>query len=304
MNSLYKNKFYLNSKELTPQKLDHFIRSIEEERDQLKVKNDSLQNELKNKLGKNAHHQNNQNHQNHQTHQNHQNHHSHQSNHQSHHQNSLMHNTPSAPHHSDPLKKSDEFLTVIRQRDDLQLALERFEAHMSEIQANVRTVTRERDNALKESLELRQELDSLRNSLASEDDISGNGINLQVMKKLEVERNTAQDRYRELQTVKDSLEERYKAHEKRHFEERARLEQELEDLNAKLSSALSDSTEYETRVDNLLAEREALTTRTRQLEQALDNNDKHITVLNRQIETGKVNIVQLETRLDEYRVVL
>ena len=167
----------------------------------------------------------------------------------------------------------------------------------------MRTVTRERDNALRESLELRQELDSLRNSLASEDDISGNGINLQVMKKLEVERNTAQDRYRELQTVKDSLEERYKAHEKRHFEERARLEQELEDLNAKLSSALSDSTEYETRVDNLLAEREALTTRTRQLEQALDNNDKHITVLNRQIETGKVNIVQLETRLDEYRVV-
>lgn len=59
---------------------------------------------------------------------------------------------------------------------------------------------------------------------------------------------------------------------------------------------------YEARVDNLLAEREALTTRTRQLEQALDNNDKHITVLNRQIESGKVSIVQLEQRLDEYRL--
>ena len=110
-------------------------------------------------------------------------------------------------------RKSDEFLAVIQQRDSLQTALERFEAHMSEIQTNLKIVRTERDNALKESYNTRQELDKLRSLVISDNEAktAANQVDISnvVLKTLEQERDQALECQRQATNNKETLEQRY-----------------------------------------------------------------------------------------------
>lgn len=124
-------------------------------------------------------------------------------------------------HHNSALKKSDEFLksdflAVVKHRDSLQLALDRFEAHMTQMQATVRVLQKERDNALSETYNVRQELDQLRSVVVSnglEDKVSNSdnksakdkSLTDVVLKKVEEERDAAIETSRIAMNDKDSL---------------------------------------------------------------------------------------------------
>ena len=207
---------------------------------------------------------------------------------------------------SSPMKKSDEFLTIVKQRDSLQIALERFEAHMSEIQTNVRILTKERDNALAETFNVRQELDLLRGQI-----VEGTGgqipnetkvdLGKSVLKKVEEERDIAMENSRQSMNAKESLQARYASQEKRYIEEKANLTQEIEDLNNKLATAIEDRNLFETNLANTTTEKESLEIRVSQLENALQNSETHIEAMQSQLETLKNQLKKTENRVEEFR---
>ncbi|KAM6945724.1 testis-specific gene 10 protein [Aplochiton taeniatus] len=126
-------------------------------------------------------------------------------------------------------------MRVLRERDEMQNMVDKYERRLSEIQANVKVLTGERDKtsmhyqqAQEEIATLRREVLKSKSSRATKGTVTAQSI----LKRVEVERDESMaDLYR-MSNERDSLRERLKICQETAISERAHLEQRVEDLQS------------------------------------------------------------------------
>ncbi|XP_031414283.1 testis-specific gene 10 protein isoform X1 [Clupea harengus] len=127
-----------------------------------------------------------------------------------------------------------ELMRVLRERDEMQGALEKYERHLSEIQANVKVLTADRDKTSMYHQQAQQEIAALRREVMQSRSMrssSKGGVTPQrILKRVEAERDEAQADLQRMTTERDSLRERLKINQETAISERAHLEQRVEDL--------------------------------------------------------------------------
>ena len=139
-----------------------------------------------------------------------------------------------------------ELYEVRKERDELQSLLDKFERHMSEIQANVKVLTTERDNMSGLYEETKEELTRLRREVVRSPKSPKTSLAAQaVLRRVENERDDAISELRKLTTERDTLRERLKIATETQLAERARLEQKVEDLDEALRGRVSDQEDLE-----------------------------------------------------------
>uniref|UniRef100_A0A673YHY7 Testis specific, 10 n=1 Tax=Salmo trutta TaxID=8032 RepID=A0A673YHY7_SALTR len=128
-----------------------------------------------------------------------------------------------------------ELMRVLRERDEMQNMLDKYERHLSEIQANVKVLTADRDKTSMHHQQAQQEIASLRRevlkSKSSRAAKSSVTVSAQsILKHVEAERDEAKVDLHRMSTERDSLRERLKICQETAISERAHLEQRVEDL--------------------------------------------------------------------------
>ncbi|KAI4882073.1 hypothetical protein NFI96_028332 [Prochilodus magdalenae] len=126
-----------------------------------------------------------------------------------------------------------ELMRVLRERDELQNMLDKYERHLSEIQANVRVLTAERDKTTMHYQQAQEELADLRRMLMRSKTSRGPKCSVtaqSILKRVEAERDEAMTDLHRMSTERDSLRERLKISQETAISERAHLEQSVEDL--------------------------------------------------------------------------
>ncbi|KAJ8003814.1 hypothetical protein DPEC_G00152310 [Dallia pectoralis] len=130
-----------------------------------------------------------------------------------------------------------DLIRVLRERDEMQSMLEKYERHISEIQANVKVLKADRDATRMHNEQAQEEIASLRRevlkSKSSRATKSSVFVSAQsILTRVEAERNQATADLRRMSTERDSLRERLKISQETAISQRAHLEQRAEDLQA------------------------------------------------------------------------
>ncbi|XP_007889340.1 testis-specific gene 10 protein isoform X1 [Callorhinchus milii] len=157
-----------------------------------------------------------------------------------------------SPVHSPPVKGGSyesELICIIKERDDLQNMLNKYERHMAEIQSNVKVLTAERDQNKLFFEQAQEELDRLHRDGVKAPRCPKNSLTAQdILRRLECERDEAAADLRRMITERDSLRERLKISQEAAINERAHLEQRIEDLKSSLHSLESERLEHRSRL--------------------------------------------------------
>ncbi|XP_067841935.1 testis-specific gene 10 protein isoform X2 [Heptranchias perlo] len=157
-----------------------------------------------------------------------------------------------SPLRSSPVKGGSyesELICVIKERDDLQAMLNKYERHMAEIQANVKVLTAERDQSKLLYEQAQEELTRLRRDAVKSPRSPKNSLTAQdILRRLECERDEAVADLRRMTTERDSLRERLKISQETAINERAHLEQRIEDLKASMHTLESERLEHRSRL--------------------------------------------------------
>lgn len=180
----------------SPSRMDTFVKTIEEERDYYKKELENLQKTFKRRYSPS--------------------------------------NQSQSPFITTPEKSgayNSELKQIIRERDDLQTMLDRFEKHMVEIQSNVKMLTAERDkiNILYE--QAKDELNVLRREVTrSPQSKASSAASQTVLRRVEEERDQAVADFNTVLTEKESLREKFKNQQELSISENMRMEQKIKDL--------------------------------------------------------------------------
>ncbi|XP_076808288.1 centrosomal protein of 135 kDa-like isoform X2 [Clavelina lepadiformis] len=255
----------------SPSKLDSFVRTLEQERDHYREECDLLQSmlrEYKNKGSRSS---------------------------------SPRSKSPSRP----PSRKggdtsSEAYQQLLRERDELQTMLNKFERHMAEIQANVKVLTQERDKTNSLYEQTNDELQRLRREYVRSPKSPKASLTAQaILRRVENERDTSIADLRRMTTERDSLRERLKIQQEQSINERSRLEQRAEDLENKARALAQERIDLQSRVDSLtdvnLAQEDdikALRLKIQQIEddyQAVRNELEDVRALKTQVEASLDN---------------
>ncbi|XP_022099001.1 centrosomal protein of 135 kDa-like isoform X2 [Acanthaster planci] len=173
-----------------------------------------------------------------------------------------------------------EIIKLRRERDELQSLLDKFERHLAEIQANVKVLTNERDktNILYE--QANSELQRLRREAVKSPKTSRASVAAQsILQRVELERDEALADLRRMVTERDSLRERLKISTDTHLNEKARLEQKVEDLEKAVEHAEQDRSSLQSRVQSFQAMISTLEEQVRsqalRIEEAYEESSQH-----------------------------
>ncbi|XP_078402245.1 testis-specific gene 10 protein-like [Cetorhinus maximus] len=157
-----------------------------------------------------------------------------------------------SPLRSSPVKGGSyesELICVIKERDDLQAMLSKYERHMAEIQANVKVLTAERDQSKLLYEQAQEELTRLRRDAAKSPRSQKNVLTAQdILRRLECERDEAVADLRRMTTERDSLRERLKISQETAINERSHLEQRIEDLKGSMHTLENERLEHRSRL--------------------------------------------------------
>ncbi|XP_046887445.1 testis-specific gene 10 protein [Hypomesus transpacificus] len=141
-----------------------------------------------------------------------------------------------SPTRHSPVKSGSydcELMRVLRERDDMQSMLDKYERHLSEVQANVKVLSADRDKTSMHYQKAQEEIAALRREvIKSKSTRVGKGcVTAQsILKRVEAERDEAVSDLHRMSTERDSLRERLKISQETAINERAHLEQRVEDL--------------------------------------------------------------------------
>ncbi|KAI1899853.1 hypothetical protein AGOR_G00066050 [Albula goreensis] len=144
--------------------------------------------------------------------------------------------SPAGP--SQPTKTGtydSELMRLLRERDDLQTLLDKYERHLSEIQANVKVLSADRDKTSMQYQKAQEEIANLRREVMKSKSprTQKSTVTAQtILKRVESERDEAAADLKRMSTERDSLRERLKISQETAISERAHLEQRVEDLQA------------------------------------------------------------------------
>ncbi|XP_077152641.1 testis-specific gene 10 protein isoform X3 [Ranitomeya variabilis] len=227
-----------------------------------------------------------------------------------------------------PSKLDSEIKKIVRDRDELQNMLTKYERHMAEIQANVKVLTSERDktNLLYEKAQ--QQITHLRRELMRSPKTPKASLTAQtILKRVESERDSAISDLRRMTTERDSLRERLKISQETAIGDRAHLEQKIEDLLSTMQiiesermdqkselSLMKDSVstmenelkiysrraaEAENELRQQKSECDSLRLLNNKTEHSLDEAQRRLSLKLNELQLAQEKIVRLENKIDE-----
>jgi len=182
---------------------------------------------------------------------------------------------------------------VIREKEDLQLLLNKFERHMAEIQGNIKVLTNERDHLNVLYDQTKEELQKARHDLLQNAQAPKVSLAAQsILRKVENERDNAILDARAAASERDSLRERLRVANETSVNERARYEQRLEDLQMDLRKVDHDR-------DELLQQNHLFNDQNKELETKIDEQSFTIAQLTQELNDQKTTSAQLRFLSEE-----
>ncbi|KAM4047054.1 testis-specific gene 10 protein isoform 2-T2 [Anomaloglossus baeobatrachus] len=221
-----------------------------------------------------------------------------------------------------------EIKKIVRERDELQNMLTKYERHMAEIQANVKVLTSERDktNVLYERAQ--QQITHLRRELMRSPKTPKASLTAQtILKRVESERDSAISDLRRMTTERDSLRERIKISQETAIGDRAHLEQKIEDLQSSMQIIENDrmdqkselslmkdtvltmenelkilsrrASEAENELRQQKSECDSLRLLNDKTEHSLDDTQRRLSLKLNELQLAQEKIFRLENKIDE-----
>ncbi|CAF2382398.1 unnamed protein product [Rotaria sp. Silwood2] len=182
---------------------------------------------------------------------------------------------------------------LMRENEDLQLIIKKFERHMAEIQGNIKVLTNERDNLSILYEQTKDELQKTRHELLQNGQTPKVSLAAQaILRKVENERDSAILEARTAVNERDSLRERLRIATDNGLNERARYEQRIEDLEVDLRKLDNDREE-------IIQQNHALHQQIKDLENKLDEQSFTISQLNQELNDQKTASAQLRYLSEE-----
>ncbi|CAF1055145.1 unnamed protein product, partial [Didymodactylos carnosus] len=182
---------------------------------------------------------------------------------------------------------------VLREKDDLQLLLNKFERHMAEIQGHIKVLTNERDSLSVLYDRTKEELQNARHDLLQNAQTPKVSLAAQsILRKVENERDNAIVELRAVTNERDSLKERLRISTDTALNERARYEQRIENLEIEIRKIDNDREES-------IQQSRVLHEQIDQLENKLREQSFNISQLNQELSDQKSTSTQLRFLSEE-----
>ncbi|CAF1148783.1 unnamed protein product [Adineta steineri] len=182
---------------------------------------------------------------------------------------------------------------VIREKEDLQLLLNKFERHMGEIQGNIKVLTNERDNISVLYEQAKEELQRARHDILQSVQTPKVSLAAQsILRKVESERDAALIEARTSANERDTIRERLRVATDTSLTERARLEQRIEDLQIEIRKLDNDR-------EDILQQNHLLREQIKDYESKVDEQLFTISQLNQELNDQKTTSSQLRFLSEE-----
>ncbi|XP_056628297.1 testis-specific gene 10 protein isoform X2 [Triplophysa dalaica] len=213
--------------------------------------------------------------------------------------------TRRSPTRQSPVKGGtydSELMRVLRERDEFQNMLDKYERHMSEVQANIKVLTAERDKTRMHYQQAQEEIAALRREVMKSRTARGpkSSVTAQsILKRLEAERDEAAADLHHMTTERDSLRERLKISQETAISERAHLEQRVEDLQAAVLTLEQERGEQKSRQAQMRETMIGLEEEVHTLGQKLNGSEEELGRLRNECSSLRLFNSQMESSLSE-----
>ncbi|XP_061233908.1 testis-specific gene 10 protein isoform X1 [Neopsephotus bourkii] len=187
-----------------------------------------------------------------------------------------------------------DVLKILREREELKSTQKKYERHIAEIQGNLNVLTAERDKMVNLYERSQQEISQLRQEVIKCPGSPKATATAQAMlRQVEMERNTVLSDFRRMTTERDSLREQLKISQETVFNEKARLEQRIEELEATIQNLESERLEQVSKVTLMKDTIDSLETEMKRLaRKALDSEAE---LSRREAECVSLNLLKEKT---------